>query len=318
MTKTEPEAVTSWQILPLSYLVSLVLLFAVPLKRLSKNGRYRFLSTLKRISIGGIAEAQDGRFGDILLADALTSYSRVVGDLFATVCMFVTGRSSTSIPDRSCASYWLFPVVIAIPSAIRLRQCLIEYSRVQRHPSTSSGWGGQHLANALKYATAFPVIIFSAMQRAARGGKQGLGHASDPLFGCWIAACIVNATYSFWWDVTKDWDFTLLTTVRDSPEFPYGLRRRLHFQSRALYYFVIALDLVLRLTWTLKISANFTHWSDGEQGIFVLELLEVFRRWVWIFFRVETEWVRVHAGPLLDDILMEEYERDESDKLDID
>jgi len=29
-----------------------------------------------------------------------------------------------------------------------------------------------------------------------------------------------------------------------------------------------------------------------EGGIFTMEVLEVFRRWVWIFFRVETEWVR--------------------------
>ena len=27
-----------------------------------------------------------------------------------------------------------------------------------------------------------------------------------------------------------------------------------------------------------------------------MELLEVFRRWVWVFFRVETEWVRQLKG----------------------
>jgi hypothetical protein len=46
----------------------------------SRNGRSRTLATLKRISIGGIAEAQDGKFGDVLLADALTSYAKVLGD----------------------------------------------------------------------------------------------------------------------------------------------------------------------------------------------------------------------------------------------
>jgi len=39
----------------------------------------------------------------------------------------------------------------------------------------------------------------------------------------------------------------------------------------------------------------------------VLELLEVFRRWVWIFFRVETEWVRNNKGPAQDDVLLGDY-----------
>lgn len=55
-----------------------------------------------------------------------------------------------------------------------------------------------------------------------------------------------------------------------------------------------------------------------------MELLEVFRRWMWIFFRVETEWgllplilpflfladvvaVRNNRGPAPDDILLGEF-----------
>lgn len=35
-----------------------------------------------------------------------------------------------------------------------------------------------------------------------------------------------------------------------------------------------------------------------------MEALEVVRRWIWIFFRVETEWVRNQTGPAPDDILL--------------
>jgi hypothetical protein len=35
-----------------------------------------------------------------------------------------------------------------------------------------------------------------------------------------------------------------------------------------------------------------------------MEVLEVLRRWIWIFFRVETEWVRNYRGPAPDDILL--------------
>jgi hypothetical protein len=154
------------QWIPQLYLIFLVGSIAIPLHRLSRSGRSRFVETLKRISIGRIAETQDGKFGDILLADALTSYAKVLGDWFVSTCMMLSWKTvSTAKPNRGCGGAYIVPIIISIPSIIRLRQCLIEYSRVRRNPSAGSGWGGQHLANALKYSTAFPVIFLSALQR---------------------------------------------------------------------------------------------------------------------------------------------------------
>jgi uncharacterized protein with von Willebrand factor type A (vWA) domain len=68
------------------------------------------------------------------------------------------------------------------------------------------------------------------------------------------------------------------------------------------------LDLLLRFTWSLKLSPHLDHFNDMEGGIFLIEFLEVFRRWVWIFLRVETEWVRNHKGPATDDILLSDFE----------
>ncbi len=165
------------------------------MQRLSRAGRYRFLSTLRRVSIGGLAKVQDGKFGDILLADALTSYAKVLGDLYVALCMFLSsGYSSTGKPDRGCGGQFMVPLIISLPSLIRLRQCLIEYFRVRgsygtSKDSTSSGWGGQHLANALKYSTAFPVIILSASQRGYNPDKFGMSETS--LFRLW---CVVFTT----------------------------------------------------------------------------------------------------------------------------
>lgn len=128
----------------------------------------RFLLTLKRVAIGGLAESQDGKFGDILLADALTSYARVLGDLYVSFCMFFTdGLAATSKPNRACGSDVVVPIIVAFPSAIRLRQCLTEYVRARRANSRrgTTDRGTQHLANALKYATAFPVIYLAAKMR---------------------------------------------------------------------------------------------------------------------------------------------------------
>ncbi|KAF7560871.1 hypothetical protein G7046_g3273 [Stylonectria norvegica] len=309
-----PERVVEYDWVPLTYLLAVVALFVVPLQHLPSSGRRRFLATLRRVSIGGIAEAQDGKFGDILLADVLTSYAKVFGDLFVTICMFFTpGGSSTNRPDRNCGGTVMVPLIMAVPSMIRFRQCMIEYFRVKRAPyKESTGWGGQHLANALKYSTAFPVIITSALQRGVEDGDvKAVFHKA------WLVAVLVNSLYSFYWDVAKDWDMTLFSPKRDreSPNHPFGLRDRLIFRPINLYYAIFALDLVLRCTWSMKLSRNLDKFSDFESGIFLIEFLEVFRRWVWIFFRVETEWIRTSTTGLgINDFLLGDYQAEYDDE----
>ncbi|KAG6363584.1 hypothetical protein INS49_008685 [Diaporthe citri] len=295
----DPKLVVYYDWMPMTYLLVLAMLFILPLRplALSHGGRSRLVATLKRVSIGGLAQASDGKFGDILLADVLTSYAKVMGDLFVCVCMmFFHGSdgSATDRPDRNCGGRVLVPLIMALPYLIRLRQCLIEFVRVRSAPyKESAGWGGQHLANACKYGTAFPVLLFSALQRnlpddAPATSKTGLYRA-------WVAACLVNSLYSFYWDVAKDWDLTLFSPRRErnSPDHAFGLRRRLMVGPRS------------------TTSPHLDHIVDFESSIFVIEFLEVFRRWVWIFFRVETEWLRnnsVNTGLAVDDILLGDYQ----------
>lgn len=102
----------------------------------------------------------------------------------------------------------------------------------------------------------------------------------------------INSFYSFYWDVAKDWDLSLFSSGRErnDPEYPYGLRRHRYFHAKEVYYTAIVIDLVLRCTWSIKLSPHLDHFNDLEGGIFLMELLEVIRRWMWIFLRVETEW----------------------------
>ena len=103
---------------------------------------------------------------------------------------------------------------------------------------------------------------------------------------------MVNSFYSFYWDVAKDWDLTLFSATRSSPQHPFGLRRSLVFRLPELYYVVIVIDLILRCTWSLKLSVHLEHFNDIEGGIFVLEILEACRRCMWGFLRIEAEWLR--------------------------
>ena len=103
-------------------------------------------------------------------------------------------------------------------------------------------------------------------------------------------AALVNSLYSFWWDVSMDWDLTLLSRYRHRS--PFGLRQQRVFRAPLLYYSVVAFDLVLRFAWSWKLSLALVYLDGIEGGVFLLEIVELLRRWVWVYFRVETEWVR--------------------------
>ncbi|KAL4921621.1 EXS family-domain-containing protein [Aspergillus aurantiobrunneus] len=306
VTHGSREWVESVDYIPQAYLFILFIILLLPLNRLSRTGRRRFLATLRRISIGGLAEVQDGKFGDILLADVLTSYAKVVGDLVVTFCMFFSSEtSSTSKPDRHCGSDYTIPVIIAIPSLIRLRQCLIEFARVRRTGLKQGNNGWQHLANALKYATAFPVIVLAAILR--NYSPLLFYEISEMTLSRLLYLCsFINSSYTFYWDVTKDWDLTLFSEARNDNEYPYGLRRYRHF-SDIQYYTAIAVDFVIRFSWVSRFLPGFFWLSETEFGLFLLMFLEVARRWMWVFIRAEAEWVRNSRGPAPNDILLGEY-----------
>lgn len=175
---------------------------------------------------------------------------------------------------------------------IRFRQCCIEALRARSQGKT----GFQHLANAAKYATAFPVLIFSAIKR--ENHPERMWASETGLSRLWLLAIFTNSFYSFYWDVTKDWDLTLFTSAeeRNAEGQPWALRRSRIFAPDSLYYGAIAVDLLLRCTWSLKLSVHLYHLNDLEGGIFLIELFEILRRWMWVFLRVETEWIRQRGG----------------------
>ncbi|CRG89814.1 Xenotropic and polytropic retrovirus receptor 1 homolog [Talaromyces islandicus] len=307
VTRATPHRVLLWEVIPQTYIFLLLVLVLFPFHRQSSNGRSRFLASLRRISVGGLAEAQDGKFGDILLADALTSYAKVLGEIYINYCLFFSRTvSSTGKADRKCGAPFIVPLIIAIPYAIRFRQCMIEFGRVRR---AGDGWGGQHLANAIKYSTAFPVIIFTTLERNYSSTSSHI-LSETAVSRLWALFSFINSSYSFYWDVTKDWDLTLLTKenrVRRH-DHPFGLRRVRTFLRKELYYGVIAIDLILRFTWLSRMSSRLDRVNNVESGIFLLMFLEIARRWMWVFFRIETEWVRSNRGPAPDDILLGDFD----------
>jgi len=110
-TSGDASAVLAYEALPLSCFASIFLLALCPFNIIFRDTRFRFLRVLRRVMVGGL-DADGGKFGDIMLADILTSYAKVLGDLWVTGCMFLGNISATGKPDRACSGKFAVPFVI--------------------------------------------------------------------------------------------------------------------------------------------------------------------------------------------------------------
>lgn len=108
-------ALLPYTFFPATYLLFVPVALALPLSHLSRRGRGRFLSTLKRVSVGGLATDSEGRFADILMADVLTSYAKPVADLWVVGCAVVSGEGLQGRVDRGCGGRFMVPFLIAVP-----------------------------------------------------------------------------------------------------------------------------------------------------------------------------------------------------------
>ncbi|KAF9963633.1 hypothetical protein BGZ65_001710 [Modicella reniformis] len=180
------------------YLTVLLVIF-LPFNIFFKKERYRLLRSMKKALFSGFKS--EVTFADVILADILTSFARVFGDLAVALCLMFLDRDGTD--GDGCYGSILVPIMTSIPYGIRLRQCISEY--IESNYTTE-----RHLMNALKYASAFPVIIISAMQKSSKAaslkGLQYDGYFTDnSLFRLWLFFVALNSFYSFYWDIYHDW-----------------------------------------------------------------------------------------------------------------
>ncbi|KAI0302612.1 EXS family-domain-containing protein [Russula brevipes] len=327
-------------------LVVLIFMFS-PNDVMQKSERDAFILSIKRC----LSSPLNHRvyFSDVVFADIFTSYAKVLGDVWLSLCMLLPGGSLLSLPTQNGWYRWILPTLMSLPYLVRFRQCVVEYTS----PSNNSR---RPLWNAVKYASSFPVIYLSAAQRLvmseilAQNGEQVGEEAwrgEHTLYRLWyvLLAAFVNSMYSFWWDVTNDWGFDLLqftpklrrprqsslpralvlpamqerdqsitsprnstTSTSPSPSsppllpharphpvrvHPYGLRPRLLYPL-PVYPLAVFINLVLRLTWSVKLSTHLHAKAQGEGSFFIfwIEVAELVRRWVWVFIRVEWEIVK--------------------------
>lgn len=262
----------------------------------------RFLRTLHRIFFPpSLLPHSPTPFHHILLADLLTSLSRPLGDLasFLVSILFLPPSLQASLSIAfSC-----------LPYLLRFKQCLNDLLLGPRRLKSSM--------NAIKYSTAIPMIFLNSRLMRSRTEEERRNYLIT-----WILACSINSIYSSWWDIVNDWGISRreiirwyrlshpdhrkrvdetssglpLTTSSNSPptghhHHPISLPgHRILFDQQTWwgYLILIAINLTLRMTWTIGIFVR----PPKMMGIrlsFLIELIEIIRRSIWCLVRLEWE-----------------------------
>ncbi|XP_071373078.1 xenotropic and polytropic retrovirus receptor 1a isoform X2 [Centroberyx affinis] len=113
------------------------------------------------------------------------------------------------------------------------------------------------------------------------------GHTdADMFFYLLIVFSAISSLYTLIWDLRMDWGLF----DRGAGENTF-LREEIVYPHKAYYYCAIIEDVILRFAWTIQISLTTMTSIHSVSDIVatVLAPLEVFRRFVWNFFRLENE-----------------------------
>ena len=275
------------RILPLLLWIITAAVLLNPFKWLIRKGRWGVVKVTVRILLAPFYRV---RFGDFWFADQLNSIVVILLDIEFMLCFYSYIWPLDKHEDgKECNrnTYVVRPVISCLPAFWRLMQCLRCYYDTRRYP---------HLINAGKYLTTFPVVFLFAIYGRDRGSlTEGLLDQlkEDPYLRAWVVASFVHAVYTFIWDIYMDWGLFQSKNL---------LRPKLGYSWKSLYYIAIIEDLFLRFAWSLKLSLGLHLQAQVNLFYTLLAGLEIFRRFVWNFYRVEYEYIKITTQlPISDD-----------------
>lgn len=152
-----------------------------------------------------------------------------------------------------------------------------------------------HIANGCKYSVAL-IVATAAILKSLYSN-----HVSFLVI--WIVIVAGNTTFTYLWDIKFDWSLGDKTAtnkgLRNTLLYPTSWVRHICIRydySRSnsnlfsQYYFALAVNLVMRLTWTLLIFPEaIAKFIQLDLFTTLLAVIEICRRCLWNLFRLENE-----------------------------
>ncbi|CEF67600.1 Xenotropic and polytropic retrovirus receptor 1 [Strongyloides ratti] len=175
--------------------------------------------------------------------------------------------------DMCTDSGWMRNFISIIPASVRFFQCLRRYY--------DSRLVFPHLVNAGKYSTTYVVVGAKILYKWS---VDKYPEGNEFFFYLWVAAYVLSFSYTYIWDIMMDFGLFDPKAPKDAP----FLREEIIYE-KWFYYFAIVEDFVLRLTWVLNVSLSEAWSLSGDMTTCLTAPLEVFRRYIWNYIRLENE-----------------------------
>ncbi|XP_041014208.1 phosphate transporter PHO1 homolog 1 [Juglans microcarpa x Juglans regia] len=253
------------QAIPGLLVLIFLLLLVCPFNIFYRSSRYRFLRVIRNIILSPLYKVV---MLDFFMADQLCSQVPMLRNLEYVACYYITASYKTGDYGYCMKARHYRDLAYAVsflPYYWRAMQCA---RRWFDEGQTS------HLVNLGKYVSA----MLAAGAKVAFEKEKSVG---------WLCLVVVMSSaatvYQLYWDFVKDWG--LLQMNSKNP----WLRNELMLRRKIIYYFSMGLNLILRLAWLQTVlHSSFEH-VDYRVTTLFLAALEVTRRGLWNFFRLENE-----------------------------
>ncbi|XP_045462138.1 xenotropic and polytropic retrovirus receptor 1-like isoform X1 [Harmonia axyridis] len=263
---------------PLALTLIMILFLINPFRVFRHEARFWLLRITGRV-IG--APFFSVNFADFWLADQMNSFVNALLDLQFLTCFYYTNGNwleEAGVSDTSgCMekNFFVRPIINCLPAWFRFAQCLRRYY--------DSKEAFPHLVNAGKYATTFFVVLFSTMK--SMYASEYVNESPNPFLIAWFIAQMISSTYAYMWDIRMDWGLLSTMSKGDNP----FLREEIVYSSVHFYYFAIVEDFLLRFLWMPAFFLTDAKIISSDLMTSITAPLEVFRRFIWNFFRLENE-----------------------------
>ncbi|CAH2045645.1 unnamed protein product [Thlaspi arvense] len=256
------------ELLPLFLLAAVFVVLILPLNILYRSSRFFFLTCLFHCLAAPLYKVT---LPDFFLGDQLTSQVQALRSIEFYICYYGWGdftRRQNTCKDSN--TYQIFFYIVAvIPYLSRLLQCM---RRMFEERSLEQGYNG------VKYL----LTIVAVCLRTAYGSDRYKNHKFllQVLAG---VASVLAAVFCTYWDFVHDWG---LLNRKSKNRW---LRDKLLVPHQRVYFIAMILNVVLRFAW-LQTVLNFEFKILHTQTVLaIVASLEIFRRGMWNFFRLENE-----------------------------
>ena len=245
----------------ISYIIVFLYLFC-PSKNIFNYPGRKYLGRLFVETMASITTTSDLRH--TWLGDQMTSLVGPFRDIEYTACYYVHYNNTFEEKKRLCSSRRPIVILIGIyPYFIRFLQVIkTMWEKKIIFPD---------ILNAIKYILSILVAISSYYSKTI------------DIFGkTWLLIAAFSSCWSYCWDMKMDYGLIQNGTTHRF------LRNDLFYKKSWIYYTAMILNLMGRFAWVLTISPDVVYrWIRPEFFLMVIYMIEMCRRGMWNFFRIE-------------------------------